>query len=123
MRHSKGGRTTRAFEWEVTATSRILEGAAIEELPLTMAFWITAHDPYDYALQKGNTTLLFFVRSADGDFHVPDSSSDSPGEWLSSYYTHRRDEHSDSERERFARLAPRSCTRPSSTRRSRMSRG
>ena len=36
--------------------------------------------------------------------HVPDSSSDSPGEWLSSYYTHRRDEHSDSERERFAPL-------------------
>jgi hypothetical protein len=79
-----------------------LEGATIEDLPLTMAFYITAHDPYNYLLEKGDTTLLMFVRSADGDFHVPSSSSDSPGEWLASYYTRRRDEHSDAEREQFA---------------------
>jgi hypothetical protein len=79
-----------------------LEGAAIEELPLTMAFNFSAHDPYNYLLGKGGTTLLTFVRSADGDFHVPSSSSDSPGEWLASYYTRQSEDHSDSEREFFA---------------------
>ena len=79
-----------------------LEGATIEDLPVTMAFSFSAHDPFDYLLEKGDLTSLSFVRSADGDFYVPDSSSDSPGEWLASYYTGSTERHTNSEREFFA---------------------
>lgn len=84
-----------------------LEGATIKDLPLTMAFSFSAHDPFDYLLEKGNLTSLSFVRSADGDFYVPDSSSDSPGEWLASYYTGSTKQHTDSERELFAPMGAR----------------
>jgi hypothetical protein len=83
-------------------TLHTLEGATIEDLKVTTAFTFSAHDPYDYLLQQGDLTSLTFVRSADGDFYVPGSTSDSPGEWLASYYTRRSEEHSDSERELFA---------------------
>jgi hypothetical protein len=79
-----------------------LEGATIEDLNVTMAFWFSAHDPLDYLLEKGDLTSLSFVRSADGEFYVPDSTSDSPGEWLARYYTGSTEKHTDSERKFFA---------------------
>jgi hypothetical protein len=104
-------------------TIHTLEGAAIEDLPLTMAFWITAHDPYDYALQRETrpSCSSSAAPTATSTFRTVRATARASG----CRRTTRTAAMSTATQNASGspRLAPRSCTRPSSTRRSRMSRG
>ena len=79
-----------------------LKDARLGDLPLTMVFWTSIHDPYNYLLEKGGTTSLQFVRDPHG--HIMTGDSDTELEWLASYFTGFTREHSDQERKKYAPL-------------------
>jgi hypothetical protein len=86
-----------------TQVLQYLAGFRVAELPVMARFTFFAKNPFSGGWTTAGGIDIHFSRDPKGRFYVAGAGEDAL-EWLASYYTRKKEEHSDEEREKYAPL-------------------